>query len=637
MRAVAVDTRSRMILELSTALVFLAGICCYAGVSHLHIGLSRPRDLTHTSFGILCLLIATSALITSMAQSAAWPSESPLFAALRGLVVVLFGMVFPWFTAVYTGVRSRALPAAIALVYGLSWLANFVAPALLLSEPNLGPAMGTPYTLGDPRLAGVGLHWAGHVLLFVHLYYACWEQYRRGERRRALALAGSAVPLLATTVANALVMVGLIDFIYTRNFGFMALVVLMSLTLCREIGRKSTQIQTVLDNVPAVIFMKDRWGRYLLVNRQFERLHGLGLEEVRGRTDTELFGAERGEQAQTLDRQVLESGQLTESEEVVQHDGHTRIYSSIRFPLTGSGGACYGLCGISTDMSERIAAAVALRQLASNMESLANRRTAELAAVNRELEAFTYSVSHDLRAPLTTINGYAELLLRDHARGLGPDGRRFAERIRDSALHMTRLIEDLLTLAKHIREPLHAQPVNLSELALTSVLRLQEATPQRYVEVVMPDVLPAYGDPRLLAIAIDNLLGNAWKYTAHTANPRVEIGLIHGQEERVFFVADNGAGFDPRKTQRLFQPFTRLHSAREFPGTGVGLSTAERIIRRHGGRIWANGKPGRGATFYFTLPEGPAQAPAPRPAEQRGASPAAQVEPILETERTGTG
>src|SRR5690606_37651687 len=211
-RAVAVDTRSRMILELSTALVFLAGICCYAGVSHLHIGLSRPRDLTHTSFGILCLLIATSALITSMAQSAAWPSESPLFAALRGLVVVLFGMVFPWFTAVYTGVRSRALPAAIALVYGLSWLANFVAPALLLSEPNLGPAMGTPYTLGDPRLAGVGLHWAGHVLLFVHLYYACWEQYRRGERRRALALAGSAVPLLATTVANALVMVGLIDF-----------------------------------------------------------------------------------------------------------------------------------------------------------------------------------------------------------------------------------------------------------------------------------------------------------------------------------------------------------------------------------------------------------------------------------------
>jgi DNA-binding response OmpR family regulator len=226
----------------------------------------------------------------------------------------------------------------------------------------------------------------------------------------------------------------------------------------------------------------------------------------------------------------------------------------------------------------------------------------ELEQKNRELEAFSYSVSHDLRAPLRAIDGFSRIALDECADALDARGRDCLDRVRRAALRMSALIDDLLALSRVGRAPISRSPVNLAALAREVIADLQRASP-RTVLVVMPDALPAIGDPGLLRVLLDNLLGNSWKFAAAATEPRIELGLVPGSGDRTFFVRDNGAGFDMAYAAKLFRPFQRLHSESEFPGTGIGLATVHRIVERHGGRIWAEGAVRDGATFYFTLPE----------------------------------
>jgi light-regulated signal transduction histidine kinase (bacteriophytochrome) len=260
------------------------------------------------------------------------------------------------------------------------------------------------------------------------------------------------------------------------------------------------------------------------------------------------------------------------------------------------------LCGIVTDITERKAAADVLRELTANLERRVARRTRDLAEVNRELEAFAYSVSHDLRAPLMTVHGFADLLLRDYAPSLDQTAQKYVHRIRDGAKRMTGLIEDLLSLSRVTRMAPQRASLNVATLAHDAVKTLREAEPLRTVVVDIAPDMPANADASLIAVVMNNLLGNAWKYTSKRSDAHIEVGATQQNGESVYFVRDNGAGFDPRYAERLFQPFKRLHSEQEFPGNGIGLATVARIIHRHGGRIWADGKPQQGATFYFTLP-----------------------------------
>ncbi len=234
------------------------------------------------------------------------------------------------------------------------------------------------------------------------------------------------------------------------------------------------------------------------------------------------------------------------------------------------------------------------------LERRVERRTAQLEAINKELEAFCYSVSHDLRAPLRSIRGFSEVLLEKHASKLDPRGREFLSRACDSSQQMDRLIENLLKLSRVGRAELQQQTVNLSALAQAVAEELRQAEPQRRVRFMLPQGLAARGDSRLLRIVLDNLLRNAWKFTSHRPDAVIEIGFDPAQA--AFFVKDNGAGFDMAYASKLFGVFQRLHSASEFPGTGVGLATVQRIINRHGGKVWAQAAVDQGATFYFTLP-----------------------------------
>lgn len=229
------------------------------------------------------------------------------------------------------------------------------------------------------------------------------------------------------------------------------------------------------------------------------------------------------------------------------------------------------------------------------------RNAAELTAANTELDAFAYSVSHDLRAPLRSIDGFSQVLLEDYAGQLDDAGRDSLQRVRAASQRMGTLIDDLLKLARFTRMELRAESVDLSAMAREIVAELQRTAPERQVDVTIAPGMSARGDVRLLRVVLENLLRNSWKYTAKQPRPRIELGVLAENGERVFAVRDNGAGFDMKYADKLFGVFQRLHSAAEFEGTGVGLATVRRIINRHGGRIWAEGAVDQGATFYFTL------------------------------------
>jgi light-regulated signal transduction histidine kinase (bacteriophytochrome) len=229
------------------------------------------------------------------------------------------------------------------------------------------------------------------------------------------------------------------------------------------------------------------------------------------------------------------------------------------------------------------------------------RNAAELLASNTELDAFAYSVSHDLRAPLRSIDGFSQVLLEDYAAQLGDAGRDSLQRVRLASQRMATLIDDLLKLARVTRAEMRTEPVDLSRMAEEIVAEIQRATPDRPVEFAIAPGLLAQGDSRLLRVVLDNLLRNGWKYSAKRAQPRVEFTALDQNGDRVFVIKDNGAGFDMRYADKLFGVFQRLHSATEFEGTGVGLATVRRIVNRHGGRVWAEGVVDQGASFYFTL------------------------------------
>jgi light-regulated signal transduction histidine kinase (bacteriophytochrome) len=225
----------------------------------------------------------------------------------------------------------------------------------------------------------------------------------------------------------------------------------------------------------------------------------------------------------------------------------------------------------------------------------------ELEQANKELEAFSYSVSHDLRAPLRSIDGFSQALLEDYEDKLEAEGKDYLRRVRAASQRMSQLIDDMLNLSRITRAEMRSENVNLSALAEAIAAEIQEAQPERQVEFVIGKDISAQGDPHLLRVVLENLLSNAWRFTSKHPRARIEFGATQQEGKPVYFMRDDGAGFDMAYVDKLFVPFQRLHTETEFPGTGIGMATVQRIIRRHGGSIWAKGEVEKGATFYFTL------------------------------------
>jgi PAS domain S-box-containing protein len=362
------------------------------------------------------------------------------------------------------------------------------------------------------------------------------------------------------------------------------------------------QLQELIDNVSAMIYMKriDN-GRYLLVNREWERLIKTGRDRVVNMTDQEVFPRELADKLRENDLGVARLGRTVQYEETAEFDNGLRSYLSVKFPVLDSTGEAYAVCGISTDITDRIRAEEQVRELNAGLETRVAERTAELEASARELDAFSYSVSHDLRAPLRSLHGFSQAILDDYGDRLDDVGRGYLDRLQVNVKRMGHMIDDLLNLSRATRVDLNRESVNLSGLAREILADLSAADPERTVESVVADNLTAPGDRALLRMVLQNLLANSWKFTAKLPVARIEVGQAQHCGELCFFVRDDGAGFDARYADKLFTAFQRLHPTAEFEGNGIGLATVQRIVRRHGGQVSAESEPGQGATFYFTV------------------------------------
>lgn len=354
------------------------------------------------------------------------------------------------------------------------------------------------------------------------------------------------------------------------------------------------RLRGVLENLPVFLVLRTADRRLAFANRFFrDRFGDAGgkrcFEHLFGRTEP----CPNCESYTVLRTDALHRWQWLGPD--------ARDYAMFDLPFTDTDGARM-ILEVGIDVTDARRAEREIRELNARLEDRVRERTAQLVAVNGELEAFAYSVSHDLRAPLRSIDGFGKILLRDCAAELGPRGNEQLQRIRDATQRMDRLIDHLLQLSHTARAPFRRRPLDLAPIACTIAAELAQMEPHRRVTWSIQPQLSTRGDPVLVRTLLENLLGNAWKFTSRRPEAHIELGVTQIRGARAFFVRDNGAGFDMEYAGKLFRAFQRLHSDREFPGTGVGLATVQRIVQRHGGQIWAEAQPDLGATFYFTLP-----------------------------------
>jgi len=341
------------------------------------------------------------------------------------------------------------------------------------------------------------------------------------------------------------------------------------------------------------ILSADRQGNITYLNPGAERVFGYSAEEATGRPLTSLMPERFRDAHQAGLERYLATGEARVIGKTVELAGRRK--DGTEFPLE--------LSLASWTQGAEVAFTAIIRDITGRKqgEEQLRRYAAQLEAANQELEAFSYSVSHDLRAPLRSLDGFSQALLEDYGDRLDDTGRDFLQRVRAGSQRMARLIDDLLSLSSVTRSELQMDEVNLSVLAAAAVVDLQKSDPERHVTFAIAPDLVARADVGLMRIVLQNLLGNAWKFTGKRPGAHVEFGVTAHDGRRAYFVRDDGAGFDMAYADKLFGAFQRLHGTTEFPGSGIGLATVQRIIRRHGGQVWAEGAPDRGATFYFTL------------------------------------
>ncbi|PYQ12967.1 MAG: hypothetical protein DMF80_16445 [Acidobacteria bacterium] len=353
------------------------------------------------------------------------------------------------------------------------------------------------------------------------------------------------------------------------------------------------------------ICLLDSEGRIVSWSAGAEAIHGYAAEEILGRPFSLFHLREPGSTPEQALRQAATEGRFEDEGWRLRRDGSRFWANTVITPIHDEGGPLRGFAKITRDLTEKKRAEEEIAWLNADLERRVRERTAELEAANAEMEAFAYSVSHDLRAPLRAIDGFSQALTEDCQDRLEPSAVDHLRRIRAAARRMAELIDGLLDLSRVSRAEIRRQEVDLSGMARQVADGLQRTAPQRRVEWAIADGLTVTGDPRLLRLVLDNLLENAWKFTGGRPSGRIEVGARSNGDGPAYFVADDGAGFDMAYAGKLFGAFQRLHSEREFEGTGIGLATVRRVVNRHGGRIWAEAEVGRGATFFFTLPASP--------------------------------
>ena len=365
------------------------------------------------------------------------------------------------------------------------------------------------------------------------------------------------------------------------------------------------ELAQLINSANNPIFGVDGEGRINIWNDVMTNITGVADSEAMGRLAVDFMTPESRPIAEEHLQKVLAeipcgnlylkfSGQEEDSAELM-------INCTLRRDLAGR---VSGVLGVGLDITERLRSEQEIKTLNESLEIRVSDRTRELQEAMDEMESFSYSVSHDLRGPLRSINGFSQTVMRKYGDKLEDEGRSYLERVRSTTNQMGALIDDLLGLSRIGRDELINEPLDLGKMVQEKAAELRNARPEREVEFMIADDAAAFGDERLIGVLVDNLVRNAWKFTSKHAAARIEFGQRQQDGETVFFIKDDGAGFDMEYADKLFLPFQRLHPTGEFEGSGIGLATVRRIVQRHGGRIWAEGEVEKGATIFFTLKGG---------------------------------
>jgi PAS domain S-box-containing protein len=355
----------------------------------------------------------------------------------------------------------------------------------------------------------------------------------------------------------------------------------------------------LFDYANAPIIVWDNHFRISRFNPAFERLTGRKSRDVLGLGLDILFPEDKKAESLHQIRRTL-SGERWEAVEIpiLRIDGEIRIVLWNSANVYDNGGKqIIATIAQGQDITERKLAEVEVKKL----NEILRNRAAELEVSNKELEAFSYSVSHDLRAPLRSMQGFSQILIEDCNDSLNDECKDYLRRIQRSAEFMAQLIDDMLRLSRITRAEMALHEVNLSKMVREICTNLKNEAPQRKIMFKISPGLTAYGDEKLLSLALENLFENAVKFTGKVTVAHIEFGITQKEGRQVYFISDNGVGFDMTYANKLFKPFQRLHTIAEFPGTGIGLASVQRVIERHGGRVWAEARVGQGAVFYFTL------------------------------------
>ncbi len=402
-------------------------------------------------------------------------------------------------------------------------------------------------------------------------------------------------------------------------FGYFNVMVLLITMVLLISGRKKAEselreqrewLQVTLSSLRDAVIAADLKGRINFMNPAAESLTGWPMTQAANRPLEEVFQTiekapndiEESPSSKAGVSGILSAG-ISDEVTLVSRDGIKRVIDYSCAPILSSNGEATGTVMVFRDITERKQAQQLILDLTSTLESRVIERTAQLEAANNELESFSYSVSHDLRAPLRHINGFADLLERNGSSALDEKGRRHLKIISDSARQMGRLIDDLLSFSRMGRTEMHQTVINFEQLVNEVKSELEREAEGREIVWKIESLPTVYGDPSMLRLVLINLCSNAVKYTRGRVQATIEIGtLASPEDETIFFIRDNGAGFDMKYVDKLFGVFQRLHRVDEFEGTGIGLANVRRTIHRHGGRVWAESPDEGGATFYFSLP-----------------------------------
>ncbi len=556
-----------------------------------------PLDWIAPNTAVASILLGTAVLLlaSDRRRTCAAREALALGAGLIGFVAQLgyiYGVTELYWLA---GSNAMPFPAALAVIT--------LATALVLVRGDCG--LGALLAAGDVggQLARRMLPAAVLIPPVLGLLRVAGEHagYFDSELGTALLIAASVVFFAGATVWSAATL-GRVD--VARRASTAAL---REESHARELERR--RLRAVLDVLPVGVMLADAGGHVVEVSPAAKRIFG---DPTGGGSASPRYERLRGFDAVTgspLARQdwalscALESGrpELGQEIDVETFDGAKKTVLASAATIRDERARIAGGVQIVVDITARKRSERELESLKSELEERVRQRTAELEAANAELEAFSYSVSHDLRAPLRWIDGFARALEEEHAAELGDSGREYLHQLRDSVRGMRELIDALLELARVTAQPLERRPVDLGAIAHEIAVHLESENGHRRVEWRIAHGITVDADPRLLRVVLDNLLRNAWKFTRGRDPARIEVGAEGEGEQQVLYVCDDGVGFDPQYADRLFRPFERLHPRSEYEGSGVGLALVRRIVLRHGGRVWARSEPGRGARICFTL------------------------------------